>query len=60
MYGSFSRYFYTNLILLGVDTATVLGLFWLVRRDYLVAYLIVWLIWLFGNPVLSYFDMSYC
>ncbi len=60
MYGSFQRYLFTHLTLICVDTTVLLGLYWLARRNYLLVYLIVWAAWLLGEPLLSFFDMSYC
>ena len=41
MYGSFQRYLYTHLTLIGVDTAVLGALYWLALRNYLLVYLIV-------------------
>jgi hypothetical protein len=60
MYGSFQRYLYINLASLCVDIVTLFGLYWLARGNYLIVYLIIWAVWLFGEPLLSFFDMSYC
>jgi len=60
MYGSFHRYLSTNLVLICLDVALLLSLYWLVRRNRLIIYLVVWAIWLLGEPLLSVFDMSYC
>jgi hypothetical protein len=60
MYGSFDRYLFTHLALICLDSGVVLGLYWLARHDNLLVYLMVWVAWLFGEPVLSFFDMSYC
>jgi hypothetical protein len=60
MYGSFERYLSTTLTLTCVDVCVLLSLYWLARRNRLLAYLIVWAAWLLGEPLLSFFDMSYC
>jgi hypothetical protein len=60
MYGSFERYLFTHLTLIGVDIGVLLSLYWLARLNYLLVYLIIWAAWLLGEPVLSFFDMSYC
>jgi hypothetical protein len=60
MYGSFQRYLFTHLTLICVDMGTLLGLYWLAQRDHLLAYLIVWAVWLLGEPLLSFIDMSSC
>jgi hypothetical protein len=60
MYGSFERYLFTHLTLICVDIAVLLGLYWLAQRNYLLVYLIAWAAWLLGEPLLSFFDMSYC
>jgi hypothetical protein len=60
MYGSFQRYLFTHLTLICVDIGTLTGLYWLAQRNYLLAYPIVWGAWLLGEPLLSFFDMSYC
>jgi hypothetical protein len=60
MYGSFERYVFTHLVLICVDIAVLLALYWLARRDLPIAYLVVWAAWLLSEPLLSFFDMSYC
>jgi hypothetical protein len=60
MYGSFDRYLFTHLALICLDVGVLLGLYWLARRNNLLVYLIVLAVWLLGDPVLSFFDMSYC
>jgi hypothetical protein len=60
MYGSFERYLIVSFIVICVDTAMLLGLYWLSRRNYLMAYLTALSAWLFLEPVLSFFDMGYC
>jgi small neutral amino acid transporter SnatA (MarC family) len=59
-YGSFERYLSTTLTLTCVDVCVLLSLYWLARRNHLFAYLVVWATWLLGEPLLSFFDMSYC
>lgn len=60
MYGAFHRYLYINLAWFGADIVVLFGLIWLAQRNHLLAYLLVVAIWLFGEPILSLFDMSYC
>lgn len=60
MYGSFERYFYINLSWIFADIGFLLILYWLARRSCLAVSLVVWVVWLLGEPLLSFFDMSYC
>jgi len=60
MYGKFDRYIFTHLALFCVDIGALLGLYWLARRNSLLVYLILWAVWLLGEPLLAFFDMSYC
>jgi hypothetical protein len=60
MFGSFQRYVTTSLVLICVNVIVLLSLYWLARRNHLFVYLIVWVVWLFGEPLLSYFDRGYC
>jgi hypothetical protein len=60
MYGKFDRYLFTHLALICLDTTVLLGLYWLARRNRLFIYLFVWAAWWLYEPLLSFFDMSYC
>jgi hypothetical protein len=60
MFGSFQRYVFVSVALFIVDVPLLCGLYLLARRNYLIAYLIVWALWLLTEPVLSHFDLGYC
>ena len=60
MYGRFERYLYIHLAKICVNIAVLLCLYRLAQRNYLFVYLVVWTGWLLGEPLLSFFDMSYC
>jgi hypothetical protein len=60
MYGSFDRYLTTHLASICVDAGALLILYSLAHRDWLKSYLVVWTLWLLEDPLLSFFDMSFC
>ena len=60
MYGNFERYLSTSLTVICIDVCVLLSLYWLARHDCLLFYLIIWAAWFLGEPLLSFFDMSYC
>jgi hypothetical protein len=60
MYGSFDRYFYVHVGSICVDIAALFGLYWLAKRNHLLVYLLVWAVWLLGEPLLSFFNISFC
>lgn len=59
-YGSFDRYLFSHLASVLIVLIGLSLLYWLARRDYLVAYLVVWATWLLGNMSLSFFNLSFC
>ena len=60
MYGKFDRYLFTNLALICLDAIVLSGLYWLARQDCLFIYLLTWAAWYLYEPLLSFFNMSYC
>ena len=59
-YGSFDRYLFTGLASICLDIGVLLGLYWLARSNNLLVFVVVWVVWWFGDSVLSFFNMSYC
>ena len=60
MYGSFDRYLSTHLGSICVDAGVLLILYSLARRDWLKSYIAVWAAWRLEEPLLSFFDRSFC
>lgn len=60
MYGSFNRYLFTHLALIFLNVAALVCLHQFARRDRLLAYLMLQGVWLLWEPVLAFFNMSYC
>lgn len=59
-YGSFERYLFSHLTSILIIVVGLSLLYWLARRDYMVAYLVIWATWLLGNMFVSFFDLSFC
>jgi hypothetical protein len=60
MYGSFERYLFAHFTSTGVSLITLSALYWLARRDQVVAYVGVWAMWLLYDVLLSFFGLSFC
>ena len=60
MDGSFNRYLYTHLGSICVDAGVLLVLYSLARRDWLRSYIAIWAAWWLEEPLLSFFEMSFC
>ena len=60
MHGSFDRYLSTHLGSICVDAGVLLILYSLAHRDWLNSYIAVWAAWWLEEPLLSFFDMSFC
>jgi len=60
MYGSFDRYLSTHLGSICVDAGVLLIIYSLAHLDWLKIYIAVWAAWWLEEPLLSFFNVSFC
>jgi hypothetical protein len=58
-YTSFERYLFASLTSIGVALVVLTGLYWLARRNDLLTYLILWVVWLLEKALLLYFEFNF-
>jgi hypothetical protein len=58
-YTSFDRYLSASLTSIGVGLVVLSGLYWLAQRKYLLAYFVLWALWLLEKASLWYFEFNF-